>query len=73
MKVAVGEPLRSRYAVPEITALFDPELETATETLPTKSLTGLPDTSLTEITGWVVNALRFTAPVAEVVSTSWVA
>ena len=51
MKLAVGEELKSLNVVPEITAEFEPELLTATETLPTKLLTGFPDTSRTEITG----------------------
>jgi hypothetical protein len=51
VKVAVGEELRSLNAVPEIAAVFDPKLLTATATLPTKLLTGFPDTSRTETTG----------------------
>ena len=70
MKVAVGEPFRSRNAVPEITAELAPALVTPTEIRPTKSLTGFPDTSRTEISGWVLKAARFTAPVAEVVRAS---
>ena len=51
MKVAVGEALKSLNAVPEIAALLEPELVTATATLPTKLLTGFPETSRTETTG----------------------
>ena len=68
--MAVGFPFRSRYAVPEITAELTPALPIATETLPTKSLTGFPETSRTEITGWVTNSDRLTASEAAVVSTN---
>jgi hypothetical protein len=51
VKVAVGEELKSLKVVPEMTAVFEPELLTATETLPTKLLTGFPDTSRTETIG----------------------
>ena len=64
VKVAVGEELKSLNAVPEMTAVFEPELLTATDTLPTKSLTGFPDTSRTETTGWVPKAVRLVAEVA---------
>jgi hypothetical protein len=68
--VASGELFKSLNVVPEITAVFEPELLTATETRPTKSLTGFPETSLTETTGCVPKVDRFVAEVACVVSTS---
>ena len=53
--------------------MLEPDELTATETLPTKSLTGFPETSLTEITGWIVKAVRLSASLAAVTIASWVA
>jgi hypothetical protein len=73
VKEAAGEELRSLKTVPVRTPTFEPELLRVTSTLPTKSLTGLPETSRTETIGWVVKFDLLTAPVASVVKTSCVA
>jgi hypothetical protein len=73
VNVAVGEELRSLKTVPVNTATLEPALLTATSTLPTKSLTGFPETSRTEITGWLAMLVLLTAVVDELTTTNWVA
>jgi hypothetical protein len=69
----VGEELRSLKTVPVNTAMLEPPLLTATSTLPTKLLTGFPETSRTEITGWLAKLDLLTAVVDELTTTNWVA
>jgi hypothetical protein len=52
---------------------LEPPLLTATSTLPTKLLTGFPETSRTEITGWLAKLVLLTEVVEELTTTSWVA
>jgi hypothetical protein len=70
LKLANADPESDLEVVPESTA---PDGLEETVMVPTKSVTGLPETSWTVTAGWVVNSSRFTAPVAEVETTSWVA
>jgi hypothetical protein len=73
VKVAVGEALRSLKTVPVRTASLAPAVLTATSTRPTKLLTGLPETSRTEITGWLAKLVLLTEVVEELTTTNWVA
>ena len=63
---------------PEAVLVVVPEREApdgliAIEILPLKLSTSLPDTSSALIAGWVARAVRFTAPLAAVTISSWVA